>query len=261
MTYTEQFFSQLEHPTGTIEFMDVQWTDEQGNICTSTDDIPTFNNFTSASDFEKHLVELYSLMCNEVNEKLKGSADTKYTKILYLETFQEKNKKLLKIIIAKQYESGIESYHHKNLDVKNISDLFEDQHQSNFHSFFKDYFILCTDYINKFQEFITKRIDHVTNLEDKDFSPQYKPLQKIKTNLSVADLSALYRILYDAKLIEADNKVDIGRFISDHFETKKAKEISSDSANNKFISPEGASLDFWYPKFLELRKIIDSLNK
>lgn len=261
MTYSEQFFHELENPTATLDFMDVQWKDEEDNICSSTDTITVFNNFGSASEFENHLADLYSLMCNEVNEKLKESADSKFAKILYLEAFQDKNKQLLKIIIAKHHESGIESYLHKNLEVKNISDLYEDQHQSNFHSFFKDYLFICTDFINKFQEYISKRIDYVIRLEDKDFSIQYKPLQKIKTNLSVADLSTLYRILYEGKLIEADNKVDISRFISDHFETKKVQEISPDSANNKFISPTPASLDFWYPKFLELRQITDTLNK
>lgn len=260
MKITDIFFKELEFPTGTIEFMDVQWTDEQGNIGTSTDAITIFNNFNQPTDFEKHLVELYSLMCNEVNEKLKESSDAKFTKLLYLEAFQDKNKQLLKIIIAEHHESGIESFYHKNLEVKNISDIYEDQHQSNFHSFFKDYLFICTDFINRFQDYINKRCEHVIRLEEKDFSQPIKPIKKLKTNLSVGELSTLFRILRDKNLIIPENKNEIPIFITQYFESKERENIKLDSANNKFYSPPLPSLSFWEENLLLLRQKIQDLK-
>lgn len=262
MTNIDKFYHQLEHPTGTIDFLDIQHTDELGNVNSSTEEITTFNNISSPSDFEKHLVELYGLMCNEVNEKLKESSDAKFTKLLYLETFQEKNKNLLKIIIAEQYESGVEAYHHKNLEVKNISDRYEDQHQSNFHSSFKDYLLICTDFINKFQEYISKRVEYVIRLEEKDFLSQSNTsVKKLKTNLTVSEIGCLFRILKEEKLIEADTQTEIFNFISNSFESKKVKQLSVKSVKNDYDSPESKPLEFWDTTFTRFKQIIQRLQK
>lgn len=86
-------------------------------------------------------------------------------------------------------------------------------------------------------------------------------MPKLKVNLSVYDLSALFRILFEDNLIVLENKIEIGRFISEHFETKKATKISPDSANNKFNTPEPPSLDYWNDKFLQLRSVITKLQE
>lgn len=65
--------------------------------------------------------------------------------------------------------------------------------------------------------------------------------EKLKTRLSVGDLSLLFRLLYDEGLFELKSNTELYQFISSNFSTKSAEDISDKSIKNKFLSPDNSS--------------------
>ena len=70
----------------------------------------------------------------------------------------------------------------------------------------------------------------------------------------MGELSLLFRLLVEEKIILPDLKTDLFRVISTVFQTKKASDLSSKSIKNKFDSPEPNALDFWETKLVDLRR-------
>lgn len=85
------------------------------------------------------------------------------------------------------------------------------------------------------------------------------PSYKVKTNLSVAKLAYLFRMLYDAGLLASANKEDLYRSLSANFTTKKTDNISTNTLNNDFNSPEKATAEFWEAKLKEMLKQAKSI--
>ncbi|NQU33018.1 MAG: hypothetical protein HQ521_07265 [Bacteroidetes bacterium] len=65
---------------------------------------------------------------------------------------------------------------------------------------------------------------------------------KLKTKMSVGDLSLLFRLLNEEKLIDIDNNTDLYRFIAQNFSTKQSENISDKSIKNKFLSPDNTAI-------------------
>ncbi|MDF2437719.1 MAG: hypothetical protein K0Q95_2095 [Bacteroidota bacterium] len=250
----DNFFSQLEYPSATINIYPYSQEVEFGEITSGISEELEFNGYTELDKYEKNLLVHYINCCGQVADKLK-ELDTKYNKLLFLQDLKQRNNNLLRII----KRDGSNNYYHKNLLVKNISESKEfglPQYA------FNDFLLISVSFINEFKNYLEESISFVLALAEEDFSAKVSiPVRKLKIDLSVDHISALFKILHEAKLLVNNNKVDIGRFIVGHFESMKKKDISEESVNNKFHSPEQSSLDFWAAKFLELRSIIQNISK
>jgi len=74
-----------------------------------------------------------------------------------------------------------------------------------------------------------------------------KPDFTIQTDLSVADLGYLFRMLVKSGVIIVPSRknVDLIRWITGNFQSKKREAIQPNSLRNKYFSPDLASLDHW----------------
>lgn len=76
---------------------------------------------------------------------------------------------------------------------------------------------------------------------------------KLKTNLSVAQLAFLFKMLKDLKpsIFEIESEAELLRFISANFETKKSTEdgISTNKLRILFNQPETKAAEFWEKHF------------
>ena len=74
-----------------------------------------------------------------------------------------------------------------------------------------------------------------------------KPDFTIQTDLSVADLGYLFRMLVKSGVIMVPSRktVDLIRWITGNFQSKKREDIQPNSLRNKYFSPDLVSLDHW----------------
>jgi len=86
-------------------------------------------------------------------------------------------------------------------------------------------------------------------------------IDKIKTNLSVAQIALLFRTLHDNKLIEVKNKTDLFLTISKVFSSKKQDDISANTIKNHFDTPDYNAMEFWDTGFPNLRSINTKLKE
>lgn len=114
--------------------------------------------------------------------------------------------------------------------LANIEDLSE-EHSATFYQFC----ISVYDVLN----LVKQKLEQLIR-ENATPSPSIK---KLKLKLSAADISLLFRLLHEEKLIEFDDKTDIPRFIANAFSSVKQEDISFKSANNNFYSPKSSSID------------------
>ena len=80
-------------------------------------------------------------------------------------------------------------------------------------------------------------------------------VQKIITDLTVSQLAYLFNAMVEAKIIKTNNNEDLYRTIASTFSSLKKEDISVASIKNKFLSPEGSSVDFWMTGFSKLLRI------
>ncbi|MDD3878148.1 MAG: hypothetical protein PHT69_16130 [Bacteroidales bacterium] len=99
-------------------------------------------------------------------------------------------------------------------------------------------------------------LDFITEQESKLItSPQkIQSNRKLKTNLSVPQLTCLFKALLDNKIIDAPVKMELYRFISESFETKGSINISVDKIKNLFENPDEREFEFWDKRFLNLKQ-------
>lgn len=109
---------------------------------------------------------------------------------------------------------------------------------------------------------VLKKIDFLINQIELNYNIVEPSIglvkNKIKTALSVPQLAYLFRLLENNKLIIAPNKMDLFDIIADTFQTKGSDTISAASIKNKFDSPEHTAIEFWYSKFVDLRRSCQS---
>lgn len=97
----------------------------------------------------------------------------------------------------------------------------------------------------RYHQFSQVKYDAIEKLEEKlkaVFESGDKS-KRLKTKLSVGELSLLFRILHEEKLFEIDSNADLYRFLSENFSTKQANTISDKSIKNKFLSPDNTSIN------------------
>jgi len=98
-------------------------------------------------------------------------------------------------------------------------------------------------------------------------SSSIKPDFMIQTDLSVADLGYLFRMFVKSGVIIVPSRktVDLIRWITGNFQSKKREAIQPSSLRNKYFSPDLASLDHWESILNDLLRMIneerDSLLK
>lgn len=80
-------------------------------------------------------------------------------------------------------------------------------------------------------------------------NPHTKSTPKLKTDLSVPQLSLLFKMINDLKptIFNTKSDAELFRFISANFQTKKStdKGISTQKLRNEFSNPEYNSIEFW----------------
>lgn len=79
-----------------------------------------------------------------------------------------------------------------------------------------------------------------------------KPIVKIPTCFSVAQLSFFFFLLVKCDILIPKNHSDIFRLISNNFKTRATDQISTDSVKSKYYNVELASLNFVRAKVIEL---------
>lgn len=126
------------------------------------------------------------------------------------------------------------------------------------------YFGFVNEIITNFRRVINKHValydaglivSSVDKITERIVLPQSERLvlpslpEKIKVNLSVPQLAYLFRLLYEVKpdIFPGLSKADLYRFIAANFTTKGKgdTEISIDSLNNHFCTPEKKTAAFW----------------
>lgn len=78
--------------------------------------------------------------------------------------------------------------------------------------------------------------------------------KKLKTNLTVSELTYLFKALNAEKIISSRYNSDIYSFISDNFSSKQQEDISTKSIKNHFEDPDPAAITFWQGKFANLKE-------
>lgn len=80
-------------------------------------------------------------------------------------------------------------------------------------------------------------------------NPHIKSTPKLKTNLSVPQLSLLFKMINDLKpkVFNTKSDAELFRFISANFQTKKSTEkgISTQKLRNEFNNPDLKAIEFW----------------
>lgn len=76
-----------------------------------------------------------------------------------------------------------------------------------------------------------------------EFSDDEISYEKIKTKLTVSQLSYLFRVLIDLEVFKQRTKSDVLKFISDNFQTSNAEEISLNSLRSKYYTVDDSTRD------------------
>ena len=80
-------------------------------------------------------------------------------------------------------------------------------------------------------------------------NPDIKITPKLKTDLSVPQLSLLFKMINDLKptIFNTKSDAELFRFISANFQTKKSTEkgISTQKLRNEFNNPDLKAIEFW----------------
>lgn len=83
-------------------------------------------------------------------------------------------------------------------------------------------------------------------------------LGTISTNLTVAEISLLFKLLADKKIIKADNVSKLSKQIALIFSSKQKDKISDVTVRNHFDTPQNEAINFWDEK---LQGIMAKLKK
>jgi hypothetical protein len=85
-------------------------------------------------------------------------------------------------------------------------------------------------------------------------------VNKLKINLSVADISLFFRLLYDENILEVDNNTDLYRFIAQSFTSKQSDNISDKSVKNKFLTPDSTAISNLNALLVNLRTHLKNID-
>ncbi|WDF57201.1 hypothetical protein [Mucilaginibacter sp. KACC 22063] len=84
---------------------------------------------------------------------------------------------------------------------------------------------------------------------------------KLKTKLTVPQLSYLFRLLMDEDIFDQKTKTEVHRFIAAAFETSKANQISADSVKNNMDNPDAKSIDHIQGKLIHILQTVQKDKK
>jgi len=115
--------------------------------------------------------------------------------------------------------------------------------------------------IYQLQGLINKELAKIKEKEELS-NPQVKIAPNLKTNLSVPQLSLLFKMINDLKptILKTKSDAELFRFISANFQTKKSTErgISTQKLRNEFGNPDLKAIEFWEK---HLHTMLDNLRK
>lgn len=109
------------------------------------------------------------------------------------------------------------------------------------------------NYLNK-KMMLNKQQTSLFNVINED-----KP--KILSGLPVAQLALFFKSCFQVGIIEHENQSDIIRFISENFQTHKAKEISVESIKNKFYNTDEVSVDALKDHVIKLFNLLKDYDR
>lgn len=102
--------------------------------------------------------------------------------------------------------------------------------------------------IYQLQGLINKELGKIKEKEE-SLNPQIQSSPKLKTDLSVPQLSLLFKMINDLKpkVFNTKSDAELFRFISANFQTKKSSEkgISTQKLRNEFNNPNLKAIEFW----------------
>ncbi len=98
----------------------------------------------------------------------------------------------------------------------------------------------------------------IQNAETKPFIDKYIT-PKIETDLTVGQITLLFRLLDEDKLLIYKNKTDIFRFIVKTFSSKRIETLSELSVKNRFTSPDVSEIEFWTTELVRFKQILQKL--
>ena len=116
--------------------------------------------------------------------------------------------------------------------------------------------------IYQLQGLINAELSKIQEKEDL-INPQVKSTPKLKADLSVPQLSLVFKMINDLKpkIFNTKSDAELFRFISANFQTKKSSEkgISTQKLRNEFNNPNIRAIEFWekhlHTMLSELRKL------
>ena len=77
----------------------------------------------------------------------------------------------------------------------------------------------------------------------------------------MAQLALFFKSCFQVGIIEHENQSDIIRFISENFQTHKAKEISVESIKNKFYNTDEVSVDALKDHVIKLFNLLKDYDR
>lgn len=102
--------------------------------------------------------------------------------------------------------------------------------------------------IYQLQSLINKELGKIQEKEE-PINPQTQSKNKLKVDLSVPELSLLFKMINDLKptIFNTKSDADLFRFISTNYQTKKSSEkgISTQKLRNEFNNPDLKAIEFW----------------
>jgi len=109
----------------------------------------------------------------------------------------------------------------------------------------------CVLWIEEEIQYLSRKISP-KKAQQVNYAPSLSEKIKIKSGISVSQLSYFFRLLSDVGILDHKNQRDIHRFLAENFITSKTSDISPDSIAAKYYTPEGSTVDAVKDKIIEL---------
>ena len=86
-------------------------------------------------------------------------------------------------------------------------------------------------------------------------------VRKMKTSLTVGQLSLFFKLMMEENLLSYKAKTDVYKFISEVYATERQESISSDSVKNKMDLPNEKDIDVIKEKLLHMLQILQKIQE
>ena len=197
--------------------------------------------------------------------------------------------KHLEQFMGKEHHSGILAYltntktlltNYRYYCIKEIPDLFDLQYLPDYIQFveklFNDFTTVAKKHLKLYDEGKYQSTSNVTMFSHqflqqpddtvkvlKSPSPEITS-DKLKTTMSVPEISLLFRLLHDLKpeIFETESKTELYRWLSENLSSKRTgkNDLSENSIKNHFNSPDSNAIDFWKKHFFTMQASLKKMS-